>query len=35
MSQPAELPRWVDLIVLPLFNLTLAFAASALLLWSP
>jgi general nucleoside transport system permease protein len=33
MSQPAELPRWVDLIVLPLFNLLLAFIASALLLW--
>jgi general nucleoside transport system permease protein len=34
VSQSAELPRWVDLIVLPLFNLTLAFIASALLLWS-
>jgi general nucleoside transport system permease protein len=34
MTHNAELPRWVDLVVLPLFNLALAFAASALLLWS-
>jgi simple sugar transport system permease protein len=27
-----EIPRWIDLIVLPLFNLALAFAVSALVL---
>ena len=30
MSQPIELPRWVDLVVLPAFNLALALLASAL-----
>jgi simple sugar transport system permease protein len=29
---PAEIPRWIDLIVLPLFNLALAFAVSAIVL---
>jgi simple sugar transport system permease protein len=29
---PAEIPRWIDLIVLPLFNLALAFAVSAVVL---
>jgi general nucleoside transport system permease protein len=32
MSRPAELPRWLDLVVLPLVNLSLAFAVSALVL---
>jgi general nucleoside transport system permease protein len=32
MSQPIELPRWLDLVVLPLFNLAMAFAVSALVL---
>src|SRR6187431_632095 len=32
MSQPIELPRWLDLGVLPLVNLALAFAASAMVL---
>jgi general nucleoside transport system permease protein len=31
-SQPIEIPRWIDLVVLPLFNLALAFAVSALVL---
>jgi ABC-type uncharacterized transport system permease subunit len=31
-QQPVEIPRWIDLIVLPLFNLALAFAVSALVL---
>ena len=31
-QQPVEVPRWLDLIVLPLFNLALAFAVSALVL---
>lgn len=29
MSQPIELPRWMDLLVLPAVNLALAFAVSA------
>ncbi|HEY6086619.1 MAG TPA: ABC transporter permease [Burkholderiaceae bacterium] len=32
MSQPIELPRWLDLGVLPLVNLALAFAVSAMVL---
>ena len=33
MSQhQVEVPRWIDLVVLPLFNLALAFAVSALVL---
>ena len=32
MSRPIELPRWLDLFVLPLINLAMAFAASALVL---
>ena len=32
MSQALTLPRWLDLIVLPLVNLTLAFAVSAVVL---
>ena len=32
MSQALALPRWLDLIVLPLVNLTLAFAVSAVVL---
>ena len=32
MSRPPELPRWLDLFVLPLVNLALAFAVSALVL---
>jgi simple sugar transport system permease protein len=32
MSRPVEIPRWIDLVVLPLFNLGLAFLASALVL---
>jgi ABC-type uncharacterized transport system permease subunit len=32
MSQPIELPRWIDLVVLPLVNLAMAFAVSALVL---
>jgi simple sugar transport system permease protein len=31
-SHPVEVPRWIDLVVLPLFNLALAFAVSALVL---
>ena len=31
-SPPTEIPRGIDLVVLPLFNLALAFAVSALLL---
>lgn len=30
MSQPAELPRWMDLVVLPAFNLALALLVSGL-----
>ena len=29
---PIEIPRWIDLVVLPLFNLALAFAVSAVVL---
>jgi general nucleoside transport system permease protein len=29
---PVEIPRWIDLVVLPLFNLALAFAVSAIVL---
>jgi simple sugar transport system permease protein len=29
---PVEVPRWIDLVVLPLFNLALAFAVSAIVL---
>ena len=32
MSRPIELPRWLDLFVLPPINLAMAFAASALVL---
>jgi len=32
MSRPIELPRWIDLFVLPLVNLTMAFAVSAVVL---
>ena len=33
MSQhQVEIPRWIDLVVLPLFNLMLAFGASAIVL---
>ena len=32
MTRNAELPRWIDLVVLPAFNLGLAFAACALVL---
>jgi general nucleoside transport system permease protein len=31
-QQPIEIPRWIDLVVLPLFNLALAFAVSAIVL---
>jgi general nucleoside transport system permease protein len=31
-STPVEVPRWIDLVVLPLFNLALAFAVSAIVL---
>ncbi|MBP6898631.1 MAG: ABC transporter permease [Burkholderiaceae bacterium] len=30
MSQPVELPRWMDVVVLPLVNLALALAVSAI-----
>ena len=32
MSQPIDMPRWLDLVVLPLVNLALAFAVSAVVL---
>ena len=32
MSRSTELPRWLDLVVLPLVNLALAFAVSAIVL---
>jgi len=32
MSRPIDLPRWLDLVVLPLVNLAMAFAVSALVL---
>jgi general nucleoside transport system permease protein len=32
MSRPIELPRWLDLFVLPLVNLAMAFAVSAVVL---
>jgi general nucleoside transport system permease protein len=32
MSRPTELPRWLDLFVLPLVNLAMAFAVSAVVL---
>ena len=32
MSRPLDLPRWIDLGVLPLVNLALAFSVSALVL---
>ena len=31
-AHPVEIPRWIDLIVLPLFNLGLAFAGGLLAL---
>jgi general nucleoside transport system permease protein len=31
-QQPVDIPRWIDLVVLPLFNLALAFAVSAVVL---
>jgi simple sugar transport system permease protein len=33
MSAPIELPRWVDLVVLPLFNLLLALLVSGVVVW--
>ena len=32
MSQPAELPRWMDVVLLPAINLAMAFAVAALVL---
>jgi len=32
VTRPAELPRWLDLVVLPLVNLSMAFAVSAVVL---
>ena len=32
MSQPVELPRWMDLVVLPAVNLAMAFTVSAVVL---
>ena len=32
MSRPIELPRWLDLVVLPMVNLAMAFAVSAVVL---
>jgi general nucleoside transport system permease protein len=32
MSRPIELPRWLDLVVLPMVNLAMAFAVSAIVL---
>lgn len=32
MSRPVELPRWLDLVVLPMVNLAMAFAVSAAVL---
>ena len=32
MSQPIEIPRWIDLVLLPLVNLAMAFAVSAIVL---
>jgi ABC-type uncharacterized transport system permease subunit len=32
MTRPTELPRWLDVIVLPLVNLAMAFAVSAVVL---
>jgi general nucleoside transport system permease protein len=32
MSQPVELPRWADLVLLPAINLAMAFAVSAVVL---
>jgi general nucleoside transport system permease protein len=34
MSQPIELPRWIDLVALPAFNLTLAMAVSGIVVWA-
>ena len=34
MSQPIELPRWIDLVALPAFNLTLAMLVSGLVVWA-
>jgi general nucleoside transport system permease protein len=31
-QSPIDIPRWIDLVVLPLFNLALAFAVSAVVL---
>jgi general nucleoside transport system permease protein len=33
-SPPTELPRWIDLGVLPLFNLSLALAVCAIVVWA-
>ena len=32
MSQPVELPRWIDLVVLPAVNLGMAMLVSAVVL---
>lgn len=34
MSQPIELPRWIDLVALPAFNLMLAMGVSGLVVWA-
>ncbi len=34
MSQPIELPRWIDLVALPAFNLTLAMLVSGIVVWA-
>ena len=34
MSQPVELPRWIDLVVLPAFNVCVALLVAGLVVWS-
>ena len=34
MSRPVELPRWIDLVALPAFNLALALAVAGGVVWS-
>jgi general nucleoside transport system permease protein len=34
MTQPIELPRWIDLVALPAFNLALAMIVSGLVVWA-
>jgi len=34
MSQPIELPRWIDLVALPAFNLALALLVSGFVVWA-